>query len=251
MTEIPPPPTASPARLAFLDLGERLRQRGQLEAAQSVVRAGVVHYPTMPDAHDLLARIAADLGDHPAAIAAWEAALECAPGHLGALKGLAYVAFRHGDLAMAQDRLEAAAALAPHDTAILGALDRVRAARPPAPLEATPSLDGSEARMVLSDSQGMRIVGRLGDGQEASADRAAAESAGLVREAIRTARLLGLGTWQEIIVEGPAARAIIVPVEDETLLLVQRPRTTPVGRLRALAGRGVLAARAWLAEGGE
>lgn len=250
MTEIPPPNTASSPRLAFLDLGERLRQRGQLEAARSVVLAGVAHYPVVPDAHDLLARIAADLGDHPAAIAAWEATLECAPGHLGALKGLAYVAFRQGDLAMAQDRLEAAAALAPHDTAILGALDRVRAARPLAPVEPMPTLGTSDARMVLSDSQGMRILGRLGDGQEASADRAAAEAAGLVRETIRTVRLLGLGTWQEIIVEGPAARAIIVPVEDETLLLVQRPLTTPVGRLRSLAGRGVAAARAWLVEGG-
>ncbi|MDZ4259012.1 MAG: tetratricopeptide repeat protein [Gemmatimonadales bacterium] len=249
MTEIPPPLTGPAPQLAFLDLGERLRRRGQLDAALSVVQAGVAHYPTLPEAHDLLARIAADLGDHSGAIAAWQATLECSPGHVGALKGLAYVAFRQGDIATAQDRLEAAAALAPHDAAILGALDRVRVARPATLVEPLPTLGANDARMVLADTQGMRIVGRIGDGQDATADRAAAEASGLVREATRTTRLLGLGDWQEIIVEGPAARAIILPVEETALLLVQRPLTTPVGRLRSLASRGVAAARTWLARG--
>ncbi|HEY4593532.1 MAG TPA: tetratricopeptide repeat protein, partial [Thermoanaerobaculia bacterium] len=52
-----------PSSLAFLDLGEALRQRGQLEAAYKVARGGVARYPTLGDAHDLLARILGDQGD--------------------------------------------------------------------------------------------------------------------------------------------------------------------------------------------
>ena len=63
--------------MAFLDLGERLRQRGQYAAAATVALAGLAHYPATADAHDLLARIRADQGDDGAASSAWQAALEC------------------------------------------------------------------------------------------------------------------------------------------------------------------------------
>lgn len=250
MTDASPPPPGGPARLAFLDLGERLRQRGQLEAAESVARAGLAHYPALPEAHDLVARIAADLGDDAGAGLAWEATLALAPGHLGALKGLAYLAFRRQDLEAAQDRLEAAAAHAPHDPAILAALDRVRALRPSAPIEAAPELGRPDAGMLLLDGEGLRIVGALEVGSEAAADLVAAEAAGLGREAERSTRLLALGAWEEVTVEGPGGRLCLVPVDGGASLLVRRPRTTPVGRLRALAARGASSARAWLAGGG-
>ncbi len=250
MTDSSPPLPSGPARLAFLDLGERLRQRGQLEAAESVARAGLAHYPALSEAHDLVARIAADSGDDAGAALAWEATLALAPGHLGALKGLAYLAFRRQDLEAAQDRLEAAAAEAPHDPAILAALDRVRALRPAAPPETAAVLGRADAGMLLFDGEGLRITGALEVGSEAAADLSAAEAAGLGREAARTARLLDLGAWAEISVEGPSGRLCLVPVEAGTMLLVRRPHTTPIGRLRALAARGVVSARAWIAGGG-
>jgi len=49
-----------PSSLAFLELGEALRRRGQLEAAGKVVRGGLNRYPGLADAHDLMGRILGD-----------------------------------------------------------------------------------------------------------------------------------------------------------------------------------------------
>ena len=58
-----------PSSLAFLDLGEALRRRGQLEAAYKVARGGLNRYPGLADAHDLMARILSDQGDFAGAFA--------------------------------------------------------------------------------------------------------------------------------------------------------------------------------------
>lgn len=244
---LPLSPPSSPQGLAFLELGERLRQRGQLEAAATVALAGLGHYPAHADAHDLLGRIRADQGDAAGARDAWHAALEIAPRHLGARKGLAFLAFRGRDYASAEQHLEAAAVEAPHDAALVAALDRVRAARPTAlPDEALP-LDDPAAGLLLFDPQGMRLAGGVGPGQgDATADAVAAEGAGLVREAERAARLLGLGPWRQLLLEGRDARLALLPVADEATLLVRRPATTPAGRLLAVAARSAQLARDWL-----
>ena len=248
MTDASPPHVAPSQGPVFLDLGERLRLRGQLEAAESVARAGLAHFPALTEAHDLLARILADAGREVEAEAAWTNALGCTPGHVGALKGLAYLAFRRHDLEAAQDRLEAAAAALPHDTAILAALDRVRALRPEASLGTHATFGSPAAGMLLFDAAGLRVAGHADEaGSNAIADAAAAEAAGVTMEAARTARILGLGPWREVIVEGETARLIVVPLDDATGLLVRRPPTTPAGRLRTLAARGLAGARAWLA----
>ena len=49
-----------PTSLAFLELGEALRRRGQYDAAAKVARGGLSRYPGLADAHDLLARILSD-----------------------------------------------------------------------------------------------------------------------------------------------------------------------------------------------
>lgn len=251
MTDASPPPTRAPQGPVFLELGERLRVRGQLEAAESVARAGLAHFPALAEAHDLLARILADLGQEAEAEAAWVAALACAPGHVGALKGLAYLAFRRQDLEAAQDRLEAAAAAVPHDAAILAALDRVRALRPESGQGATATFGAPAAMMLLFDAAGLRVAGHADESAAtAMADAAAAEAAGVTMEAGRTARLLGLGAWREVIIEGEGARLIVVPLDASTGLMVRRPPTTPAGRLRTLAARGLAGARAWLAGDG-
>lgn len=248
MTDASPPPTRASQAPAFLELGERLRVRGQLESAESVARAGLAHFPALAEAHDLLARILADAAREAEAEAAWTTALACTPGHVGALKGLAYLAFRRHDLEAAQDRLEAAAAALPHDAAILAALDRVRSLRPEAGMGAAASFGAPAAGMLLFDTAGLRVAGHADEAAtEAMADAAAAEAAGVAMEAARTARLLGLGAWREVIIEGDGARVILVPLDGTTGLLVRRPPTTPAGRLRTLAARGLAGARAWLA----
>ncbi len=234
--------------LAFLELGERLRQRGQYAAAATVALAGLAHYPALADAHDLLARVRADQGDDAAAIAGWQAALECDPGHIGARKGLAFVAFRSRDLVSAERHLERAAVQAPHDSSILAALDRVRAVPGSASADAVRLADPTSG-VVLFDLQGMRLAGGGDDAAGAAmADAASAHGAGLAREAARAARLLNLGAVQHLVVETNDARVAMVPVSDDAALLLHRSSSTPLGRLLALGARAAQAAREWLGE---
>lgn len=242
-------PRAEPGH-AFLDLGERLRQRGQLEAAVSVALAGVARFPMLAAAHDLVGRIKADMADHEGARSAWIATLECAPGHLGALKGLAFLAFRQGDLAEAERRLEAAAAAAPRDAALLTALDRVRSTRP-ALAEESVLLDDPTAGLLLVDPQGLRLTGGLGGDDDGDlGDAVSAEVSSVCRESERTARLLALGSWQHLLIEGTRARVAVLPVDDRGALVVHRPITAPPGRLLAFAARALQAARVWLEQHG-
>ena len=67
-----------------------------------------------------------------------------------------------------------------------------------------------------------------------------------MREAMRAARLLGLGALQGLVVEGPDARFALFAVTADASLLVRRTAATPVGRLVALGNRAVTAARDWL-----
>jgi tetratricopeptide (TPR) repeat protein len=232
--------------IAFLELGERLRQRGQLAAAATVAIAGLGHYPAVADAHDLLGRIRADQGNDAEAIAAWHAALECDPDHVGARKGLAFVAFRARELTMAERHLEAALLRAPHDPTLLAAIDRIRSV----PREATDDtirLADPASGVLLYDLQGMRLAGHVGDSVDVLvADAIAVEGAGLTREAARAARLLGLGAVRYLVLETATARIAMIPVATDAALLLYRNAATPLGRLLALGGRAAHAAQEWL-----
>ena len=87
-----------PSSLAFLELGEALRRRGQLEAAYKVARGGLSRYPGLADAHDLLGRILGDQGDLAGAFDAWADALRFDPMRSGALKGIGFLYFRAGNI---------------------------------------------------------------------------------------------------------------------------------------------------------
>jgi len=115
-----------PTSLAFLELAEALRRRGQLEAASKVARGGLGRYPGLADAHDLMARILSDQGDLAGAFDAWADALRLDPMRTGALKGIAFLYFRAGDGVAAIDHLQRAAEADPDDESIAQALARVR-----------------------------------------------------------------------------------------------------------------------------
>ncbi len=141
-----------PTSLAFLELAEALRRRGQLEAAVKVARGGLSRYPGLADAHDLMARILSDQGDLAGAFDAWADALRIDPLRTGALKGIAFLYFRAGDATAALEHLQRAAEADPDDVSIAQALARVRresrdlmASAPPlapGPLEA-PAVDAA------------------------------------------------------------------------------------------------------------
>src|SRR5882762_508388 len=129
-----------PQSLVFLRLAEALRRKGQLDAALRVALNGLERHPHLADAHDLYARVLTDKHDYERAFDEWDMALRIAPNHTGALKGLAFLYFKVGDLAQAEAHLENARKVEPDDPSIDQAVAMVRGgAAPPAPGAASPS----------------------------------------------------------------------------------------------------------------
>jgi len=261
---------AEPSSLAFLELGEALRRRGQLEAAYKVARGGAGRYPGLADAHDLMARILSDQADLAGAFDSWASALQLDPMRVSALKGIAFLYFRAGDVVAALDHLHRAAEVEPDDPSIVQAIERVRrevttagppAAAGPPPAAETPAptppalpartafdgIDGGEQGQLLVDSNGLRLAGTLApvEGADAS-DRVAAQLAGASREAARATRLLGLGGWHSIALECPDGHIVLSSPTADTILLTMRDRSLPMARVGLLAERAARSARTWL-----
>jgi tetratricopeptide (TPR) repeat protein len=262
-----------PSSLAFLELGEALRRRGQLEAAYKVARGGLARYPDLADAHDLVGRILGDQGDLAGAFDAWVEALRFDPMRIGALKGIAFLYFRAGDVPAALEHLQRAAEVDPDDESVIQAIGRIRqtmkdhvgdhqengyAAHPPAVPDSAPlaeagqgtfrpGSDNGDHGSMLVDGNGLRLSGTVrSPAKEDVGDRVAAELAGVSKEATRTSRLLGLGTWQAIAVEAPDWNLFLVAPTPDTLLLTVRESSLPMARLALVADRAAREAREWL-----
>lgn len=277
---------ADPDSLVFLDLGEALRRRNQLDAAYKVARTGAKRYPELARAHDLCARILCDRGDRDRAFESWASALDLDPGLVSAHKGLGFLYFQAGDLASADKHLAYAGQADPDDVGTAAALERVRVLQqtpepvsvpPPADVtdeqtEAEPALaaselpfsfeesrpsplrdavfaglDGGTDGLLLVDSAGLRLGGGLRNPEGADvADSVAAMLAGVSKEATRTARLLDLGDWRGLAVECGDGNLFLSAPTDSTLLLTVRGLDMPMGRVARFAERASVAARAWL-----
>lgn len=255
-----------PHSLVFLRLGELLRQKRQFELAQKVAVNGLERHPHLADAHDLLARIQADRHDYEHAFDEWDMTLRIAPRHTGALKGLAFLYFKVGDLGQAEAHLREAKKVDPEDPAVDQALAMVRggvpasAAPEPVPMaapaegaEAIPEerifagLEGAQEGLLLLDGAGQVLGGALKSADGADATQAvAAYLAGVSQEASRTAKLLQLGGWVGLSAEGPNGNVHLTPPTNDALLLVVRDRSVPMGRLAVIAQRAALIARRWL-----
>ena len=273
-----------PASLAFLDLADLLRRRGQLDAALTVAANGLARYPELADAHALRARILAERGDGDGAFDGWMSALQLDSAHQGAHRGLGFLYFRSGDLGRALRHLEYAARSAPGDRGLESAIARVRATAAAAaddaaigaasaPADARPAtpdmpfsfdadaasapvgdadlfagLEGARDGLLLLDQHGLRLGGAILDDEGADvSDAVAAHLAGVSREASRAARLLGLGAWQSVAVECADGNAHLVAPTADTVLLTVRDVSVPAGRLAIVADRAAQAARRWLA----
>jgi len=253
-----------PDSLVFLRLGELLRRKRQLDAAHRVALTGLERHPHLADAHDLYARILADRHDYEHAFDEWDMTLRIAPEHTGALKGIAFLYFKVGDLAQAEAHLRAAKRIVPDDPSVDQAIAMVRggvaspppsaAAQAPADAAAPPEearifagLEGAEEGLLLLDGAGLVLGGALRSPAGADVtDAVAAYLAGVSQEAARTAKLLALGTWRGLSAEGGQGHVHLTPPTRESLLLVVRDRSVPLGRLAMLAQRVAQAARHWL-----
>jgi len=271
---------ADPSSLVFLPLGEALRRRGQLDAAHKVAMAGLTRYPDLADAHDLLARVLGDQGDLERAFDEWDIALRLDTKHAGAHKGIGFLYFVAGELPLALEHLEAAQAAAPEAEGVAAAVARVRealvarhtaAGGPPAatvaadlasasePEAGVPEaegmaedaifagLEGARDGLLLLDSNGLRLGGGLSSPSGlAVGDAVAAHLAGVFKDAWRAARLLDLGGWKSVAAESGDATFFLSAPTDESLLLLVRDNSVPIGRLARQAERAASAARAWL-----
>jgi predicted regulator of Ras-like GTPase activity (Roadblock/LC7/MglB family) len=266
-----------PQSLVFLRLGELLRQKRQFDAATRVALHGLERHPHQADAHDLYARILADRHDYERAFDEWDMTLRIAPHHTGALKGLAFLYFKVGDLAQAEAHLQKAYGIAPDDPSIAQAFAVIRGGAPPphpapAPTpepdslpfpEAAPppresvtalpearvfaGLEGAQEGLLLLDAAGLVLGGALKtpDGVDVT-EVVAAYLAGVSQEASRTAKLLGLGGWRGLSAEGQGGQVHVVQPTPDSMLLVVRDRSVPLGRLGMLAQRAAQASRQWL-----
>ncbi|HEX9729132.1 MAG TPA: tetratricopeptide repeat protein [Gemmatimonadales bacterium] len=245
-----------PDSLVFIPLGEELRRRGQLDMAAKVAASGIERHPNVADARDLYARVLIDAGNPAAAEDAWRMALRLEPRHAGAHKGMGFLLFQAGDLDGALDHLETALSADPTDATIVQALQTVRAAAealadsPPPQERVFAGFDGGGAGVLLADERGLVLAGTAQDASGArTSDAVAAHVAGAAREAERTARLIGLGDWVSIAVEGPDGHLHLSRPTVESVLLVKRDRSVPPGRVALLAQRAAATARQWLEAG--
>jgi tetratricopeptide (TPR) repeat protein len=264
-----------PQSLVFLRLGEALRRKGQVDAALRVAVNGLERHPHLADAHDLYARLLADKHEYERAFDEWDMAVRIAPNHIGALKGLAFLYFKVGDLAQAESHLEAARRYEPDDPTIAQALAMVRGGASPPPPTTGPApkpvataalptapaptagvldesrvfagLEGAHEGLVLLDAAGMVLGGALRNpaGTDVT-DAVAAYLAGVSQEAARTVKLLGLGAWAGLSAEGQHGNVHLAQPSKDALLLVVRDRGVPLGRLAILAQRASALARRWL-----
>jgi tetratricopeptide (TPR) repeat protein len=259
---------ADPSSLVFLRLAEALRQRAQLDAARKVAQAGLSRYPHLPDAHDLYARILTDGQDFANAFDEWDTVLRLAPQHVGAHKGIGFLYYRAGEPEHALYHLRLAAQLDPNDEGLRRAVERVGGGQeiwdrplPEAPPErveearaATVSagdpfagLEGARDRLLLVDESGLRLGGGLvsRDGRNVS-DEAAAVLASVTREADRAARLIELGAWSHLTIEGADLSACLLNPTSDTSLLAAMDAAMPAGQLAYFAERAAKSARSWL-----
>ena len=115
-----------PSSLVFLQLGEALRRREQLDHALKIAIRGLERHPHNAEAHDLLARISVDRNELQRAFDEWDMVLRLDPDHTGARKGMGFVCFRQGNLTDAQRYLSEANERDPDDASIAAALENIR-----------------------------------------------------------------------------------------------------------------------------
>lgn len=267
-----------PGTLAFLPLAEAYRQAGRRDAALRLCLRGLERNPTNVEAHYLLGLLYREGGEPVKAFDEWDMALSLDPEHAGARREIGLVCAERGEWGSALRHLERAAASAPADEDVQGALARARAesGEPPAPSAAAPAWSASSAAppapalapwdaaqaefrsltaergilgALLMDAQGFVVAGEMRAEGVDRAPEVAAALHGASAEAERALRHLGLGTWRGMLVETPETTVRIAPAADDAMLAVAASREVPTGWALRIAARAAAVAGRLLGTG--
>jgi tetratricopeptide (TPR) repeat protein len=104
-----------PSSIAFAQLAEECRRAGHYEEAVDTCRTGLEIHPGYLSARVTLGRALIELGQLDEGETELSTVLQSAPENLAAIRGLAEIHHRRGDLARALAQYRAALALAPND----------------------------------------------------------------------------------------------------------------------------------------
>ena len=104
-----------PASIAFAQLAEECRRAGEFQEAVDTCRAGLGVHPGYLSARVTLGRALVELGQLDDAKVELSRVLDSAPENLAAIRGLAEIHHRRGELAQALAQYRTALVLAPND----------------------------------------------------------------------------------------------------------------------------------------
>ena len=107
-----------PASIAFAQLAEEYRRAGMTDDAVRICREGLTRHPGYLSARVTLGRALLDLGEQAEARGEFEFVVAEAPENLAAVRGLAEICHREGQLSEALSYYERALALSRHDPEI-------------------------------------------------------------------------------------------------------------------------------------
>jgi len=139
-----------PGSIAFAQLAEEYRRAGRFQDAVAVCRAGLANHPGYLSARVTLGRTLIELQQLDEGQAELERVLDGAPENFAAIRGLAEIHHRRGELNDALIQYRAALRLAPSDpdlTETVAKLTRALAAETPA------ARVGSQANTLLASTE--------------------------------------------------------------------------------------------------
>ncbi|HNV04355.1 MAG TPA: tetratricopeptide repeat protein [Vicinamibacterales bacterium] len=127
-----------PGSIAFAQLAEEYRRAGRFQESIEVCRAGLARHPGYLSARVTLGRALLEVGDIDSAHREFSDVIRVAPGNLSAIRGLAEVHRRRGELPEAIEQFRSAFELAGPDPAIEQIVRDLRREAMQAPLPAEP-----------------------------------------------------------------------------------------------------------------
>jgi tetratricopeptide (TPR) repeat protein len=143
-----------PASLAFAHLAEEYRRAGRFEEAIATCRAGLRTHPTYLSAKVTLGRALLETGDLDAAQAELQAVMTVASDNLAAIRGLAEIHQRRGELQDALDYYQWALEFAGYDSDLVRQIDDLKATVQPAgPAPAAVALSSPTAAMPAAEEE--------------------------------------------------------------------------------------------------